>query len=179
MTIQRVSNRSGIGGGRLPPVSSRGGGGGGEGEKVFFDDGQVKVTDSLVTIGPPWNKAFAVAQICGVTHGKNRSTELSNSILKLVGLVLIFAGVLSLAAGFTVGFLAGMLTGIGVIWGREKPDAPYCVTLDFGSTWAAEYLSTANERWAEAVANAIQEAMRQGRDPGGEGFIPGQDRLRN
>lgn len=179
MTIQRVSNRSWIGGGRLPPVLPHGGGGGGEGERVFFDDGQVKVTESLVTIGPPWNKAFAVAQICGVTHGKNRSTELSNSIFKLVGTVLIFAGVLSLAAGFTVGFFAGVLTGIGVIWAREKPDAPYCVTLDFGDVWAKEYLSTANEAWAEALANAIQEAMRQGRDLGGDGFIPGQGRLRN
>ena len=180
MTIQRISNRSGgIGGGRLPPAPSYGGGGGGEGEKVFFDDGQVKVTESVITIGPPWNKVFAVTQIRGVTHGKNRSTELSNSIFKLVGLILIFAGVLSLAAGFTVGFFAGVLTGIGVIWAREKLDAPYCVTLDFGNVWATEYLSTANERWAEALANAIQEAMRQGRDPGGEGFIPGQDRLRN
>lgn len=180
MTIQRISNRSGgIGSGRLPPVPSYGGGGGGEGGKVFFDDGLVRVTESLVTIGPPWNKTFAVSQICGVTHGKNPSTELSNSIFKLVGLILIFAGVLSLAAGFTVGFFAGVLTGIGVIWAREKPDAPYCVTLDFGNAWATEYLSTANERWAEALANAIQEAMRLGRDPGGEGFIPGQDRLRN
>jgi len=177
MTIQRISHRSGIGGGRLPPVPSYGGGGGGEGKKVFFDDGQVKVTESVVTIGPPWNKAFAVAQICGVTHGKNRSTELSNAIFKLVGTVLIFAGVLSLAAGFTVGFFAGVLTGIGVIWAREKPDAPYCVTLDFGNAWATEYLSTANERWAEAVAGAVMEAMRYRNE--GPGFIPGQDQLRN
>ena len=177
MTIQRISHRSGIGGGRLPPVPSYGGGGGGEGEKVFFDDGQVRVTESVVTIGPPWNKAFAVAQICGVTYGKNRSTELSNAIFKLVGTVLIFAGVLSLAAGFTVGFFAGVLTGIGVIWAREKPDAPYCVTLDFGNAWATEYLSTANERWAEAVAGAVMEAMRYRNE--GPGFIPGQDQLRN
>lgn len=177
MTIQRVSHRSGFGGGRLPPVPSYGGGGDGEGEKIFFDDGQVKVTESVITIGPPWNKVLAVSQICGVTHGKNRSTELSNSILKLVGFMLIFAGVLSLAAGFTVGFFAGVMTGIGVIWGREKPDPPYCVTLDFGSAWAKEYLRTANEAWAEALAGAILEAIRH-RDVG-PGLIPGQDRLRN
>ena len=146
---------------------------------MFFDDGQVKVTESLVTIGPPWNRAFAVSQIRGVTYGKNRSMELSNTLLKLVGLVLIFAGVLSLAAGFTVGFFAGVFTGIGVIWGRAKEDAPFSVNLDFGGVLSSEYLSTKNEAWAEAVANAIWEAMRQGRDPGGEGFIPGQDRLRN
>ena len=177
MTIQRVSNRSGSGGGRLPPVPSHDGGGGGEGEKVFFDDGQVKVTESLVTIGPPWNKVFAVSRIQGVTYGKNRSAELSNAMNRLVGLVLICGGVLSLVAGFFVGFLAGVLTGIGVIWARNQPDAPFCVTLNFGNVWATEYLSTANEAWAEAVAGAVVEAMRyqnEGRD-----FIPGQEDLRN
>ena len=51
--------------------------------------------------------------------------------------------------------------------------------LDFGDVLSTEYLSTKNEAWAQALANAIQEAMRQGQDVGGEGFIPGQDRLRN
>ena len=177
MTIQRVSSRAGgVGGGRLPPVPSYGGGGDGQ-ERVFFDDGQVRVTDSLVTIGPPWNKAFAVSQICGVEHGKNRSTELTNSILKLVGMILIFAGILSLAAGFTVGFVAGVLTGIGVIWNREKPDAAYCVTLDFGDVWAKEYLSTRSEAWAEAVAGAVAEAMRYRHE--GPDFIPGPGKTRN
>ena len=179
MTIQGVSRRSGGIGGRLPPAPSYGGGGGGEGEKVFFDDGQVKVTESLVTVGPPWNKAFAVAQIRGVTYGKNRSTELSNAVLRLIAMGLILAGVLSLGAGFFVGFVAGVLTGIGILWGLPQPDAPFSVNLDFGGALATEYLSTKNEAWAEALANAIKEAMRQGRDPGGEGFIPGQDRLRN
>jgi len=92
-------------------------------------------------------------------------------------MILIFGGVLSLVGGFTPGFFAGVLTGIGVIWGRPKPEAPYCVTLDFGNVWATEYLSTANERWAEAVANAVAEAIRH-RNEGTE-FIPGQDQLRN
>jgi len=179
MTIQRISSRSGGIGGRLPPVPLYSGGEGhGGGERVFFDDGRVKVTESLVTIGPPWNKAFVVSQIRGVTYGKNRSTDLSNSMLKLVGTVLIFAGVLSLAAGFTVGFFAGVFTGIGVLWNRPKPDAPYCVTLDFGDTWATEYLSTANERWAEAVAGAVVEAMRYDGEDAPD-FIPGPRETRN
>lgn len=171
---------SGIGGGRIPPAPQYGDGGGGGGEeKVFFDDGQVKVTESLVTIGPPWNKTFAVSQIRGVTYGKNRSTELTDSLMRLIGMILIFAGVLSLSAGFTAGFFAGVFTGIGVLWGKSKADAPYSVNLDFGGALATEYLSTKSEAWAEALANAIQEAMRQSRDSGGEGFVPGPDRLRN
>jgi len=179
MTIQGVSRRAGGIGGRLPPVPSCGGGGGGGEEKVFFDDGQVKVTESLVTIGPPWNKAFAVSQIRGVTYGKNKSTELTDSLMRLIGIILIFAGVVCLAGGFFVGCVAGVLTGIGILWGKSKPDAPYSVNLDFGGVLATEYLSTKNEAWAEAVAKAIQEAMRQSRDSGGENFIPGQERLRN
>ena len=60
---QLISRSVGSSGGRaLPPNEQAGhgeGGGSGE-EKVFFDDGQVRVTESLVTIGYPWNKAFAV-----------------------------------------------------------------------------------------------------------------------
>ena len=82
-----------------------------------------------------------------------------------------------MAAGFTAGFFAGVFTGIGVIWSRPKPDAPFCVTLDFGDVWAKEYLSTANEAWAEAVANAVEVAMRHRNE--GTDFIPGQDQLRN
>ena len=66
-----------------------------------------------------------------------------------------------------------------VYWGRAKEDSPFSVNLDFGGVLSTEYLSTKNEAWAQALANAIQEAMRQGQDVGGEGFIPGQDRLRN
>jgi len=175
-----VAGNSGIGGARIPPVPQYGGEGGGGGEKkVFFDDGQVRVTESLVTIGPPWNKAFAVSQIRGVTYGKNKSTELSDSLMRLIGTVLILAGVLSLAAGFLAGFFAGTFTGIGVLWGKSKADAPFSVNLNFGGVLSTEYLSTKNEAWAQALANAIQEAMRQDRDVGGEGFIPGQERLRN
>ena len=178
MTIQRVSNRAGgVGGGRLPPMPSDGGGSGGEGERVFFDDGQVKVTEALVAIGPPWNKAFAVSQIRGVGHGRNRSMELPNSILKLVGIVLILAGVLSLAAGFTVGFFAGVFTGIGVLWNRPKPDAPFSVTLEFGDAWAAEVLSTPCPAWAGAVARAVREAIRYRNE--GTDFFPGPSETRN
>ena len=179
MTIHRVSSRAdGIGGGRVPPPLGCGGDGRG-GEKVFFDDGQVKVTESLVTIGPPWNKAFAVSQIRAVTYGKNRSQELTNAVLRLVGMVLILAGILSLAAGFTVGFVAGVLTGIGVLWGKVEEDAPFSVNLDFGGAWATEIFSTRSRSWASGLASAIQEAMRQSRDVDGEGFIPGPGATRN
>jgi hypothetical protein len=180
LNMTRLTSRSaGASGGIRPPAKQQGGDDGPGREKVFFDDGQVRVTESLVTIAHPWNKAFAVSQIRGVTYGKNRSHELTNSFLGLIGMVLILAGVLSLAAGFTAGFFAGVFTGIGVLWGKSQPDAPFSVSLDFGRTWATEVLSTRNMAWAEALAGAIREAMRQGRDIGGEEFIPGQDRLRN
>ena len=65
LRMTRLISRSvGSSGGRILPPNEQGGGeGGGGGEKVFFDDGQVRVTESLVTIGHPWNKAFAVREI--------------------------------------------------------------------------------------------------------------------
>ena len=75
----------GLGGGRVPDPGDGGGEGGGGGEKVFFDDGQVRVTESLVTIGYPWNKAFAVREITSVTYGKNQSNDLGASLLRTVG----------------------------------------------------------------------------------------------
>ncbi|NBP40690.1 MAG: DUF4236 domain-containing protein, partial [Betaproteobacteria bacterium] len=59
------TDSGGPGDGEPPRLEFGGGGGGGDGEKgpkVFFDDGQVRVTEHLVTIGPPWNKAFAVSE---------------------------------------------------------------------------------------------------------------------
>lgn len=180
MTIHGVSSRpGGIGDGRFPPMFPGGGGGGGEGETVFFDDGQVKVTASLVTIGPPWNKVFAISEIRAVGHGVNRSTQLAEAVSRLAGLVLIFTGVISLVAGFWVGFVAGVLTGVGAIWFRVRPDAPFCVTLDFGDGGAKEYLSTGNEAWAEGVAAAVAAAMRVRRQTPGTGFFPDPQDLKN
>ena len=80
MKVTKRFSRSGggLGGGWVPRTGEDGGGGGGE--KILFDDGQVKVTESLVTIGAPWNKAFAVREITSVIFGKNRSNELGVSI---------------------------------------------------------------------------------------------------
>jgi len=85
--MSRLISRSvGSSGGRILPPNEQGGNeGGGGGGKVFFDDGQVRVTESLVTIGHPWNKAFAVREITSVTYGENKSNDLGASILRSVG----------------------------------------------------------------------------------------------
>jgi len=107
MQKTKLVSRSGggLGGGRVPN-SGDGGGRGGGGEKVFFDDGQVRVTESLVTIGHPWNKAFAVREITSVTYGKNKSNDQSTSVLRSVVW-------LALSLGLLVG-LAGVLAGAGL-----------------------------------------------------------------
>jgi hypothetical protein len=94
-----------------------GGGGGSGGEKVFFDDGQVRVTESLVTIGHPWNKAFAVREISSVTYGKNKSNDLGGSLLRTVGWLALGFGLLMGLGGFISGlvFLAMRESIIGPI----------------------------------------------------------------
>jgi|GEM_PF-1546443 len=185
LRMSRLISRSvGSSGGRiLPPNEQDGDEGGGGGEKVFFDDGQVRVTESLVTIGHPWNKAFAVREISSVTYGKNRSNDLGASLLRTVGWLALGFGLLVGLAGFWPGMVFGLFMGLGLLFGGHKKDAPYSVTLSTGGFWETEYLSSKSLAWCEAVASAVQQAIAYKPEPppndGGQ-FIPGpQSRLRN
>jgi len=160
-----------------------GGGGSVGGEMVFFDDGQVKVTESLVTIGHPWNKAFAVREITSVTYGKNKSNDLGASLLRTVGWLALGFGLLMGLACLWSGMVFGLFVGVGLLFGGHKKDAPYSVTLSTGGFWETEYLSSKSHEWCEAVALAVHEAIAYKPEPpsndGGQ-FIPApQSRLRN
>ena len=185
--MSRLISRSvGSSGGRILPPNAQGGdegGGGSGGEKVFFDDGQVRVTESLVTIGQPWNKAFAVREITSVTYGKNKSNDLGASLLRSVGWLALGFGLLVGLAGFWPGMVFGLFMGLGLLFGSHKKDAPYSVTLSTGGFWETEYLSSKSLAWCEAVASAVQHAIAYKPEPpsndGGQ-FIPApQSRLRN
>ena len=183
LRMSRLISRSiGNSGGRTPPPMEQGGDDGG-GEKVFFDDGQVKVTESLVTIGHPWNKAFAVREISSVTYGKNRSNDLGASILRSIGWLALGFGLLVGLGGFIPGLVFGLFVGVGLLFGSRVKDAPYSVTLSTGGFWETEYLSSKSLAWCEAVASAVQQAIAYKPGPpsndGGQ-FIPApQSRLRN
>ena len=179
-----ISRLVGSSGGRtLPPNEQGSDEGGGEGEKVFFDDGQVRITESLVTIGHPWNKAFAVREITSVTYGKNKSNDLGALILRSVGWLALGFGLLMGLACFWSGMVFGLFVGLGLLFGGHKKDAPYSVTLSTGGFWETEYLSSKSLKWCEAVASAVQQAIAYKPEPpsndGGQ-FIPApQSRLRN
>ena len=184
MQKTKLVSRSGggLGGGRVPDPGD-GGGRGSVGEKVFFDDGQVRVTESLVTIGQPWNKAFAVREITSVTYGKNKSNDLGISILRGVGWLGLGLGLLVGLAGFWPGLVFGLFMGVSLLIGSRKKEAPYSVTLSTGGFWETEYLSSKSLEWCEVVASAVQQAIAYKPEPpshdGGQ-FIPGpQRRLRN
>jgi hypothetical protein len=183
--MSRLISRSvGSSGGRILPPNEQGGDeGGGGGEKVFFDDGQVSVTESLVTIGHPWNKAFAVREISSVTYGKNRSNDLGASILRSIGWLALGFGLLVGLGGFIPGLVFGLFVGLGLLFGIRMKDASYSVTLSTGGFWETEYLSSKSFEWCEAVASAVQQAIAYKPEPpsndGGQ-FIPApQTRLRN
>jgi F0F1-type ATP synthase membrane subunit c/vacuolar-type H+-ATPase subunit K len=183
--MSRLISRSvGNSGGRILPPNEQGGDeGGGGGQKVFFDDGQVRVTESLVTIGHPWNKAFAVREISSVTYGKKHSNDLGASILRSVGWLALGFGLLVGVAGFWPGGVFGLCVGVSLLIGSRSKDAPYSVTLSTGGFWETEYLSSKSLEWCEAVALAVHGAIAYRREPpssdGGQ-FIPApQSRLRN
>jgi len=183
--MSQLINRSvgGSGGRTLPPKELGGDEGCGGGEKVFFDDGQVRVTESLVTIGHPWNKAFAVREITSVTYGKNRSNDLGGSLLRTVGWLALGFGLLMGLGGFIPGLVFGLFVGVGLLFGSRLKNAAYSVTLSTGGFWQTEYLSSKSLEWCEAVALAVQQAIAYKPKPlsndGGQ-FIPApQSRLRN
>ena len=176
-------------GGFEPPRLDFGGGGGGGGDgengpKVFFDDGQVRVTENLVTIGPPWNKAFAVSEIRSVRCGENEGNKLQKSLLQSLGWLFLGGAALLGATGIWVGTVFCGITGLSLLLTRPEKDGPYGVMISMGGFWESEYLSTANLEWAGAVAQAIQEAMNYSRQPrsgggGGDFIFPNQEQLRN
>ena len=183
---QLINHSVGSSGGRALPPNEQGGDGGGDGsggEKVFFDDGQVMVTESLVTIGHPWNKAFAVREISSVTYGRNKSNDLGGSLLRTVGWLALGFGLLMGLGGFIPGLVFGLFVGVGLLFGSRLKDAAYSVTLSTGGFWQTEYLSSKSLAWCEAVALAVQQAIAYKPEPpsndGGQ-FIPAtQSRLRN
>ena len=185
LRMSRLISRSvGSSGGRiLPPIEQGGDEGGGGGEKVFFDDGQVRVTESLVTIGHPWNKAFAVREISSVTYGKNRSNDLGASLLRMVGWLALGFGLLMGLGGFIPGLVFGLFVGVGLLFGSRLKNAAYSVSLSTGGFWQTEYLSSKSLKWCELVALAVHQAIAYKPEPpsndGGQ-FIPApQSRLRN
>jgi hypothetical protein len=184
MQRTKLVSRSGggLGGGRVPDSGDEGGGEN-RGEKVFFDDGQVRVTESLVTIGHPWNKAFAVREITSVTYGKNRSNDLGASILQSVGWLAFGLGLLVGLVGFWPGLVFGIFMGVSLLIGSHKKEAPYSVTLSTGGFWETEYLSSKSLEWCEAVASAVQQAIAYKPEPpsndGGQFILAPQSRLRN
>ncbi len=184
LRMTRLISRSvGSSGGRTVPPEELGGDEGGGGERIFFDDGQVRVTESLVTIGHPWNKAFAVREITSVTYGKNKSNDLGASLLRSVGWLALGFGLLMGLASFWSGMVFGLFMGLGLLFGSRVKDAPYSVTLSTGGFWETEHLSSKSLAWCEAVASAVQQAIAYKPEPpsndGGQ-FIPApQSRLRN
>ena len=184
---QLISRSVGGSGGRtLPPTElggDEGGEGGGGGEKVFFDDGQVRVTESLVTIGHPWNKAFAVREISSVTYRKNKSNDLGASLSRTVAWLALGFGLLMGLGGFIPGLVFGLFVGVGLLFGSRLKNAAYSVTLSTGGFWQTEYLSSKSLKWCELVALAVHQAIAYKPEPpsndGGQ-FIPApQSRLRN
>ena len=179
-----ISRSVGNSGGRILPPNEQGGDeGGGGGERIFFDDGQVRVTESLVTIGHPWNKAFAVREITSVTYGKSKSNDLGASLLRTVGWLALGFGLLMGLAGFWSGMVFGLFVGVGLLFGSRMKDAPCSVTLSTGGFWETEYLSSKSLEWCEAVASAVQQAMSYKPEPplsdGGQFILGPQSRLRN
>lgn len=154
----RILRRRGAGHG-FPPPGENGGNGGNDDPsgKTFFDDGTVKVTDKLLSIGDPWNKAFAIRAIESVhlLHNSVHSRRPNKQVAKALLCIASFFALSGLWAGFALCVGAGVY----MLATTEKPDLPFSVVLNFGPE--VEHLLTSDKVWAKKLKEALLRAMEQ------------------
>ena len=124
----------------------------------YYYDGKTSVTKNMVTIGSPYNQAFNLATIHGVSHGRDNSGMIFRLMWFLLGLFgLLFGGIL-LSEDWTLTGGTIFLVGLGLCWLSVRNSARPFVELKFGGlNNFMLYMKKMDE--AEALAVAIRMAM--------------------
>ena len=124
----------------------------------YYYDGKTSVTKNMVTIGSPYNQAFNLATIHGVSHGRDNSGMIFRLMWFLLGLFgLLFGGIL-LSEDWTLTGGTIFLVGLGLCWLAVRNSARPFVELKFGGlNNFMLYMKKMDE--AEALAVAIRMAM--------------------
>jgi len=134
----------------------------------YYYDGKISVTKNMVTLGAPYNQAFNLATIHGVSHGRDNGGMIFRLMWFLLGLFgLLFGGIL-LSEDWTLTGGTIFMVGLGLCWLSVRNSARPFVELKFGGlNNTMLYMKKMDE--AEALAVAIRMAMHDlntPQDPG-------------
>ena len=126
-------------------------------EVVFFKDRTIRVTQKVILIGSPYNQAFAIPQIIGVSYSKEKET--------ITTLFRIIIGGFALVCG--VGFIAnksyvlgGVLAAFGLFKLKKALTFAWFVSLQFNGL-GNQTLIMKSRRDAIKLCNAITLAISQ------------------
>jgi len=126
--------------------------------KLYYYDDTISVTKNMVTLGAPYNQAFNLATIYGVSHGRDNGGMIFRLMWFLLGLFgLLFGGIL-LSENWTLTGGTIFIVGLVLCWLAVRNSARPFVELKFGGlNNTMIYMKRMDE--AEALAVAIKMAM--------------------
>ena len=126
--------------------------------KLYYYDDTISVTKSMVTLGHPYNQAFNLATIHGVSHGRDNSGMIVRLMWFLLGVFGLMIGAFLLFDDQTFSAFLVSLISIGISWLAIRGSGRPFVELKFGGL-NNQMLYMKRMDGAEALAVAIKMAM--------------------
>lgn len=122
--------------------------------KVFYDSGNVHVTDTLISLP---GKSYSTANLTSVEKRVSKPSMTLPIILIIIGIVLFFASFADINACYSMLIIGILVGGVGiVIIVINKPT--FYVILHSAST-EFEAISSKDEKSIDAIVQAIREAI--------------------
>ena len=124
-------------------------------EVVFFSDDTIRVTQKAILIGPPHNQAFAISQVIGVSHFKEKE-----GVFTFLGILLSFTALLISFVLFVNHNLiaGGIFTVFSLFVLKQTLSFDWFVALQFGGL-NNQTLRMKNQDSAKTLAYCITRAM--------------------
>ena len=125
---------------------------------IYYYDDKIIVTKNMVTLGNPYNQAYNLATIHGVSHGRDNSGMIVRLMWFLLGVFGLLMGGILFSQDWILTGSTIFLGSIGICWLAIRGSARPFVELKFGGlNNQMLYMKKMDE--AEALAVAIRMAM--------------------
>jgi hypothetical protein len=125
---------------------------------IYYYDDKIIVTKNMVTLGNPYNQAYNLATIHGVSHGRDNSGMIVRLMWFLLGAFGFLMGGILFSEDWTLTGGTIFLGSIGICWLAIRGSSRPFVELKFGGL-NNQMLHMKRMDEAEALAVAIRMAM--------------------